>query len=148
MQQIILNAVGIFKILELATATILHSVGLYLLASTLKKKIMTIFMIQLSFVELSCTLLWTVEETYLFITGDWPISRKISYNIIIVLLTTQFLTLATITLERFLSVLIPLKFRVIATKKKLYLLLAVSMYMVHWFIYGGNIKVFSEGDIQ
>ena len=124
MQRIIVNAVGVFKIVELTVATILNSFGLYLLATAKKKKIMILLMIQLIFVEFCCTLLWSVEETYLYVSGKWPIDRKTSYNIIIVLLTTQFLTLGAITLERALAVLLHIKYRVIATKKKLVLVLA------------------------
>ena len=116
------NIADIFKIMQLVVATILNISGLYLLATAKKKKIMILLMIHLTCMELSCTLFWTIEETYHYLFKEWPIAD--SKPIVIAPMTATCLTLAAITLERVLAVLLSIRFRLIVTKKRLALVLA------------------------
>ena len=139
METRVTNAMDLFKIIELAVATMLQIVGLYLLATIKKKRTMTLLLIHLSCMELTCTLLWTVGETYNYKFRKWPI------NLIIIIapLTAVFLTLAAITLERALAVLLNIKFRVIVTKTRLALVIAciwfISLSMVVILMFSGKV---------
>ena len=68
-----LGAMNLLRIMQLALAIMLNSAGLYLLATTRKKRIMTLLMMHMSLMEITCTLLWAVEETYYYIFSRWPI---------------------------------------------------------------------------
>ena len=122
-----LGAMNLLRIMQLALAIMLNSVGLYLLATTRKKRIMTLLMMHMSLMEITCTLLWAVEEIYYYIFSTWPI--KYNVTIVIAPMTALFLTLAAITIERVLAVLLTIKFRMVVTKRRLALVLACV-----WFI--------------
>ena len=105
MMDSITHIVNILSLVELVGATILHSVGLYLLLTARERKIMALLMAHLSLIELSCSLFQGVEAMYYYITGFYIIELKIILTILIAQFTLQFLTLVAITLERVLTIL-------------------------------------------
>ena len=50
-----LGAMNLLRIMQLALAIMLNSAGLYLLATTRKKRIMTLLMMHMSLMEITCT---------------------------------------------------------------------------------------------
>ena len=125
---------------ELASGVLLHSAGLYLLLTQRKKKIITLLLIHLSLVELIFLLILGINEVSLpyIISHIGLLPLKCSQLILICFLTAQFLSLAIITFERVLAVKLALRYRIVATKRKLIpvfsiiWLLSVSMSMAVW----------------
>ena len=136
----LVTSFDIIVIVECANAFILHSFGLYLILTIKKKKVMTLLMMHLSFIEILCALLQGIERMHRYVCDHWLIETTIYYTILNFTIKALEFTLIAISLERVLAVKLTVKFCSIVTKRRVTLvviciwLLSLALTVIMWYI--------------
>ena len=111
-------------------ATLLHSIGLYLLLTAPNKSIMVWILAHLSFVEVGGILYSSVNSIMrLFFNSNVAYREQYHMAMVIFFYSAIFLTVMIITLERVIAVKLTIKYRSVANKRRL-----IYVFICVWII--------------